>query len=63
MVFYLSRDQFARVCASEGVPVAYSLYAVDVEGYGGERVRAVTLRTASPHPCPTPRALSEPVLP
>ena len=47
IVYYLTRQQFATVCSTEGVPVGYSLYPVFVKTYDGRIVEAVTLRTTN----------------
>lgn len=58
-VYELSVYDWARLCASEGVPTGYRVREVGVDLYSGERVQAWTLSAgllrASPDRLPSPR--------
>ena len=47
-VYELGLADWAKLCASEGVPLGYRVVGVEVELYSGERVQAWTLEAGLP---------------
>lgn len=53
-VYTLTLGDWAKVCASEGVPFGYRVEQVDVQCYDGRVARAWTLRAAAPREASLP---------